>query len=177
MNLPLQAPWRGGRIRIGVSSPKRWNPLSPIIRWVLGTPYSHIWILLDDALFDMDMVLGAENDGFMLMPYDVFLQTSNVIKVYDPHPDYKLEVGLRKAVARIGEPYDKLGLIGMIWVKLGAWLKRKCRNPLASHRALFCSESVAYVLRESDVPEASMLVPEETDPAQVVKVLETMRSA
>jgi hypothetical protein len=169
------APWRGGRIRIGVSYPKKWNPLSPLIRWVMGTPYSHIWILLDDALFDEDMVLGAENEGFTLFPYERFLLTNNVVKIYDPHPDYHLEVGLRQAVTLIGEPYDKLGLLGMAWVMLGRWLKRKVRNPLASKKALFCSESVAMVLVKSAVPEAAMLIPERATPEDVVAVLDGMK--
>jgi len=171
------APWRGGRIRIGVSTPKRWNPLSPILRRVMGTPYSHIWILLDDALFDVDMVLGTETHGFQLIPYERFLKTNNVVMVYDPDPSYHLDVGLRAVAPLIGEPYDKVGLIGMAWVMLGRWLKRKVRNPLASSKALFCSESVALVLAKSAVPEAAMLVPELATPADVVAVLDGMKQA
>jgi len=169
--------WRGGRIRIGVSTPKRWNPLSPLLRWVMGTPYSHIWLLLDDALFDVDMVLGTEREGFQLIPYERFLRQNNVVMVYDPHPDYRLDVGLLAVVPLIGEPYDKVGLIGMAWVMLGRWLKRKFRNPLASAYALWCSEVIALVLAKSSVPEAAMLVPERATPEDVVSVLDGMRQA
>lgn len=172
-----EMPWRGGRIRIGVSTPKRWNPLSPLLRLVMGTPYSHIWILLDDALFDVDMVLGTETQGFQLIPYERFLKHNNVIMVYDPHPDYRLDVGLRAVAPLIGEPYDKVGLLGMAWVMLCRWMKRKARNPLASSRALFCSEAVALVLVKSVVPEAAMLVPDHATPEDVVSVLDGMKQA
>jgi len=171
------APWRGGRIRIGVSTPKAWNPLSPILRRIMGTTYSHIWILLDDALFDVDMVLGTEKQGFQLIPYTRFLQSNNVIMVYDPDPSYHLDVGLRAVAPLIGEPYDGLGLVGMAWVMLGRWLKRKFRNPLANPAALFCSESVAMVLVKSAVPEAAMLIPERATPEDVVCVLDNMKQA
>jgi hypothetical protein len=171
----MTTPWRGGRIRIGVSTPKKWNPLSPILRRIMGTPYSHIWILLDDALFDVDMVLGTETHGFQLIPYERFLKANDVVMIYDPHPSYRLDVGLRAVAPLIGEAYDKVGLLGMAWVMLGRWFKRKLRNPLASSKALFCSESVALVLTKSDVPEAAMLVPERATPADVVTVLETMK--
>jgi hypothetical protein len=171
------APWRGGRIRIGVSTPKRWNPLSPILRRIMRTRYSHIWVLLDDALFDVDMVLGTEKQGFQLIPYDRFLKSNDVIMVYDPDPSYHLDVGLRAVAPLIGEPYDGLGLVGMAWVMFGRWLKRKFRNPLANPKALFCSESVAMVLVKSAVPEAAMLVPERATPEDVVSVLDGMKLA
>jgi hypothetical protein len=169
--------WRGGRIRIGVSTPKKWNPLSPLLRRIMGTPYSHIWLLLDDALFDVDMVLGTEREGFVLVPYERFLRKNNVIMIYAPHPDYQLDVGLRAVAPLIGAPYDKVGLIGMAWVMFCSWFKRKVRNPLASSKAMFCSESVAFVLSKSAVPEASMLIPERATPKDVVRVLDVMQQA
>lgn len=169
--------WGGGRIRIGVSTPKRWNPLSPLLRWVMGTSYSHIWLLLDDALFDVDMVLGTETHGFQLIPYERFLKQNNVVMVYDPHPDYRLDVGLRAVAPLIGEPYDKVGLIGMAWVMFCRWMKRKVLNPLASSKAMFCSEAVALVLAKSSVPEAALLVPERATPEDVVDVLDLLKQA
>ena len=177
LHSPGTTTWRGGRIRIGVSTPKAWNPLSPLLRRIMGTPYSHIWLLLDDALFDVDMVLGTETHGFQLIPYERFLRQNNVVMVYDPDPSYRLDIGLRAVAPLIGEPYDKVGLIGMAWVMLGRWLKRKVHNPFASSKALFCSESVAMVLVRSDVPEAAMLIPERVTPADVVSVLDGMRLA
>ena len=170
--------WRGGRIRIGVSSPKRWNPLSPLLRRIMGTPYSHIWILLEDALFDIDLMLGTEKIGFVPLPYERFLEENNVIQVWDPDPSYKLEVGLYELVKRIGQPYDKVGLLGMAWVVAFArWFKRKVRNPLASAHAMWCSEAVAFLLTKSAVPEAAMLVPERATPEDVVAVLDGMKSS
>lgn len=143
----------------------------------MGTPYSHIWILLEDALFDIDMMLGTENIGFVPLPYERFLEESNVIEVFDPDPSYKLEVGLYELVKRIGQPYDKVGLLGMGWVvALARWFKRKVRNPLASSHAMWCSESVAFLLAKSAVPEAAMLVPERVTPKDVVEVLQMMRN-
>lgn len=168
--------WHGGRIRIGVSTPKKWNPLSPLIRRVMGTPYSHIWILLEDALFDIDMMLGTENIGFVPLPYERFLEESNVIKVWDPDPSYKLEVGLYELIKRIGQPYDKVGLLGMGWVvALARWFKRKARNPLASAHAMWCSEAVAFLLTKSAVPESAALIPASAQPVDVVRVLDSMK--
>jgi len=168
--------WRGGRIRIGVSTPKKWNPLSPLLRRVMGKPYSHIWILLEDALFDVDMMLGTEKIGFVPLPYERFLEENTVIQIWDPDPSYKLEVGLYELVKLIGQPYDKAGLLGMAWVAaLARWFKRKVRNPLASAHAMWCSEAVAFLLASSAVPEAAALVPERATPEDVVDILDRMR--
>jgi hypothetical protein len=109
------------------------------------------------------------------LPYERFLVENTVFKVWDPDPSYKLEVGLRELVLRIGQPYDKKGLLGMAWVvALSRWFKRRVRNPWTSPGAIFCSEAAAFLLTASSVPEAEGLDPERATPKDVVTILDRM---
>jgi hypothetical protein len=174
----VSAPWRGGRIRIGESTPKRWNPLSPILRRVMGTNYSHIWLLIEDAFMDLDFVLETGPHGLAFVPYAEFVKKHDVKYVQDPDPSYHLEVGVRALLDKyLDTPYNVRGLFGMAWVILARWLKLKARNPLVSSQGMFCSESVAFVLVQSAVPEAALLIPASATPADVVAVLDGMKLA
>ena len=143
----------------------------------MGTNYSHIWILIEDAFMDLDFVLETGPHGLAFVPYDDFIKKHDVKHIQDPDPSYKLEVGVRALLDKyLDTPYNALALFGMTWVvALGRWFKRKVKNPLASNRGMFCSESVAFVLVNSAVPESALLVPASATPKDVVDVVERMR--
>lgn len=77
-----------------------------------------------------------------------------------------------KMVDRLGEVYDYKGLFGMAWVELGRWLKKKWVNPWQSSDAMFCSELVAQVLKDSNYPGAEQFDPGSTDPEQLLRFFE-----
>jgi hypothetical protein len=80
---------------------------------------------------------------------------------------------MRKMVDRLGEAYDYQGLIGMAWVEIGRWLKKKWRNPWHSSNALFCSELIAQVMIDSSYPGSEKFSPESTDPEMLLQFFES----
>lgn len=154
---------------VGFSTPKRFNPLSWLVRKLTGSTVSHAWLLYRDHDFDLEMVMEAHEFGFRLLPYDTFQRHNVVVEVVNP--DVNLDIGLRMLARRLGSAYDYGGLIGMVVVLLGRWLKRKWRNPLASSHAMFCSEAVVLALQASDCERAKTLVASTTSPQALMEAL------
>ena len=148
--------------RIGFSTGTRM--LSRIIRWFSRSSVSHAWLLYWDVDFNRDMVLESTLEGVRIIPFDVFQKHNKIIKVFTP--SFSLKVGWAKVGEHLGECYDFTGLLGMIFVILGRWFKRRWRNPWNSTKGLFCSEFVASVLQWSQAPnteywDPSIMTPED----------------
>ena len=149
--------------RIGFSTTKAW--LSRLIRWFTGALVSHAWILYYDLDFACEMVLEATLEGVRIIPFEVFKQHNTIVKVFIPSDS--LKQGFAKVGATLGSTYDFTGLLGMLWVLLGRWFKKKLKNPWNSPRALFCSEFVAQVMRWSYYPGTEYWTPENMTPADL----------
>jgi hypothetical protein len=148
--------------RVGFSTSKTsW--VSAIIRWFTGGKSSHVFLVYWDVDFERDMVMEATQGGFKITP---FSHHGGLVKVVTPK--FPVEVGLRKAVDWLGEEYDYAGLLGMAWVELGRWLRRKWRNPWRSAKAMFCSEAVARVMQESSYPGTENWDPQSIDPEMLL---------
>ena len=153
-------------IRVGFSTDTS-SIISAVVRWFTGSKTSHVWLLFDDTFFGLPMVLESADVGFRLIPYENFkAQHNTVLAVLDP--PYPLDVGVREAAMWIGESYDYTGLVGSVFVLLGRWLKRKWRNPWASPKALFCTESVVRVMQASHYPGSETLDPTGTTPQDLL---------
>lgn len=163
-------------IRIGFSTSKR-NIFSAVIRWFTKSRVSHAWVLIHEPFFDMEMVLEATEFGFRMVPYETFRAKTNVIEVLTLGPSCPLDSAVKRAGRRLGEDYDFLGLFGGAIVQIGRWLKYKWRNPLASSRAMFCSEAVVYVLQDAGYPGADTLDPEATTPQDLLDFLRSSSCA
>jgi hypothetical protein len=94
----------------------------------------------------------------------------SIVKIVTPK--YPIEAGMNKMVDHLGDVYDYKGLFGMAWVELGRWLHKKWINPWHSSDAMFCSELVAQVLRDSNYPGSEQLDPASTDPEMLLKFFE-----
>jgi hypothetical protein len=136
--------------------------LSRIIRFFTDSGVSHAWVLYYDVDFGRDMVLEATLEGVRIVPYDVFQKHNKIVKVVSPKHDLKL--GFTKMGEALGEHYDFTGLLGMAWVMVGRWLRRKWHNPLVAASAMWCSEMVAWVLKWSSYPGTEFLDPHATSP-------------
>lgn len=143
--------------------------LSRIIRWFSRSSVSHAWLLYYDVDFNRDMVLESTLEGVRIIPFEVFQKHNKIIKVFTP--DFSLKVGLAKAGEILGEQYDFTGLLGMVWVMLGRWLRKKWHNPLDSTKGLFCSEFVANVLRWSGAPSTEFWDPSTMTPENLLEYL------
>jgi len=80
-----------------------------------------------------------------------------------------------KAGRYLGSHYDFFGLFGMSFVSLGRVLRRKWKNPCNSTKAMFCSELVATVLKDSRYPktETGDFVPSKLSPQDLLEFMET----
>lgn len=163
-------------VRVGFSTPNRFNPVSWLVRRLTRSKASHTWFLYWDSDLEMNMVMEAHELGFRLIPFDHFKRSNTVVALFDPR--CSIDVGL-KLIAReyLSSRYDFAGLLGMAWVKLGRWLKRKWRNPLQSARHLFCSEALALAMRLSDGYDDFKLDPEAVDPQTMLEYFEQDRLA
>lgn len=158
-------------VLVGFSSPRRWNPLSALIRRVMRSRASHAWLLVEDPLFKLRLVMEAHSTGFRLISFANFVRDNKVVAVVVPaHP---LEHGLTAAGGWLGDKFDVLGLFGIFLTLVARWFKRKAwKNPFTSSRALFCSEAVVRVLKAAHYPGAERLGNETTTPAELLAFLE-----
>ena len=142
--------------------------ISKIIRWFSAGRTSHTGFVYYDQDWSRDMVMEATQGGYRIVPFEHY--TNSLVAIFTPkHP---IEVGLAKSVDWLGQGYDYKGLIGMAWVELGRWLKRKWKNPLQSSNSMFCSEAVVRVLQGSAYPGAESFDPGSTDPETLLKFFE-----
>jgi hypothetical protein len=156
---------------VGFSTPRRWNPLSTLIRAMTRSRTSHAWLLVEDPVFELRLVLEAHSSGFRLVSFTRFVKDNVVVALVEPsHP---VEPGLPAAGTWLGESFDVLGLFGIFLTLVARWFKqRPWRNPFPSAGSLFCSESVVRTLRAAGYPGAERLAPEETTPGELLEFFE-----
>ena len=157
------------KVKVGFSTSN--SLVSRIIRWATGSKVSHTWLLLEDMVDGVSMVMQATGQGFQLITYERFLKGSTVVDVIDPKQP--IDVGVKDALQWLGEPYDTVGLVGMAWVELGRLFKRNWRNWLHSSSAMWCSESCIYVMQAAKYPGADKLVPSQVSPEDLLEFMKT----
>lgn len=153
--------------RIGFStSNTSW--VSAVIRWFTHGKVSHCFIVYYDEEWKRDMRLESEGGMGGCVKISTFNpDNKSIVKMFIPK--CSIEVGMAKMVDHLGEVYDYKGLLGMAWVELGRWLKKKWKNPWANPSRMWCSELIARVMLDSSYPGAETLVadPEVVDPEQL----------
>lgn len=149
--------------RIGFSTPKRFNPVSWLVRTITGSKVSHAFFVYHDVDFDMDMVMEAHELGFRLTPFERFKKKNQIVGLYVPKQS--VDVGLKYVAQQyLGTVYDYGGLIGEFVVMLGRWLKRKWKNPLRGSKNVFCSEAICIAMQKSPGYEHFEEDPDSVDP-------------
>lgn len=143
--------------------------VSKAIRCFTGSKVSHCFFVYWDEDFQRDMVMEATKGGFRIVPFAHYVD--QVVEIITPAHD--VDPGLKAAVDWLGTAYDYTGLIGMIFVEVGRWLKRKWKNPLQSAHAMFCSEVVLRSLQSANYPGADKLDPGSTDPQMLLDFLKS----
>ncbi|HYG67722.1 MAG TPA: hypothetical protein VD838_08690, partial [Anaeromyxobacteraceae bacterium] len=104
---------------VGFSTPRRWNPLSALIRAMTRSRASHVWLLVEDPLFGLRLVLEAHSSGFRLVSFTRFVKENRVVAlVRTAHP---LDRALPTAGEWLGESYDLLGLFGIFLTLVARW--------------------------------------------------------
>ncbi len=146
-------------IRVGFSTSNAWY--STLIRKVTKAKCSHAFLIM--SVLGQDLVFEEGVTGYSTRTLENMEKSgSTIVQVVVPKVD--LTVGMTWSLARLGQRYDYAGLFGMAWVMFWRALKKKVHNPLASNKAMFCSEEVTRVLQESGFPGSEKLDPPTTDP-------------
>lgn len=153
-------------VHLGFSTPRRFNPVSWLVRKLTGSTASHAWFLYYDQDFQMDMVMEAHELGFRLLPFSRFERENKVVAVFSPTCDFNL--GLKWAATWLGTAYDFTGLLGMAWVLIWRKLGKRVRNPLQRSHAMFCSEIATKALAKSGCEWAKRLRPSTVSPQQLM---------
>jgi hypothetical protein len=157
-------------VHVGFSTPRLWNPVSALIRRMTRSRTSHAWLLVEDPLFQLRLVLEAHSTGFRLVSFTRFVRSNKVVALVVPDPAHPLAGGLPAAGEWLGTKFDMLGLLGIFLTLVARWLvQRPWRNPFPTAGALFCSEAVIRVLKEARYPGAHRLADEETTPAELLE--------
>jgi hypothetical protein len=156
---------------VGFSTPRRWNPLSALIRAMTRSRTSHAWLLVEDPTFGLRLVLEAHTTGFRLVSFTRFVKDNKVVALVEPgHP---LEHALPQAGEWLGESFDVLGLFGIFLTLVARWFRqRPWRNPFPTASALFCSEAVVRTLKAARYPGSDALDDEATSPADLLAFFE-----
>jgi hypothetical protein len=155
------------RVFVGFSTPRTWNPLSALIRAMTRSRASHAWLLVEDPIFKLRLVLEAHSSGFRLVSFLRFVKENRVVALLQPR--VSVEGGLPAAGSWLGERFDVLGLFGIFLVLVQRWFKQgPLENPFPTSRALFCSEAVIRTLQAASYPGAADLDSEATSPAQLL---------
>ena len=159
---------------VGFSTPKAFNPVSWLVRKITKSRCSHAWVVYRDELFDRDMVMEAHELGFRTITFEHFSAKNDVVLMVPV--DVDVTPGLRILSTHLGEMYDYAGLFGMSFVLLGQRFKRllkkwhkRIRNPWASAKLMFCSESVVIMLQSSNSRMVEDLIAEDTSPQALME--------
>lgn len=81
------------------------------------------------------------------------------------------------ALRYVGSRYDFEGLIGMTWVMIGRWLRRKWKNPFRSAKNVFCSEAVIRAMLDSPGYGAACPLDPESSPEDLLLYFERSEGA
>jgi hypothetical protein len=158
-------------VYVGFSTPRRWNPLSALIRAMMKSRTSHAWLLVEDPLFQLRLVLEAHSTGFRLISFANFVRDNKVVAIAAPAGD--LARGMPEAGGWLGDQFDVLGLFGIFLTLVARWFRRRAwKNPFTSSRALFCSEAVVRVMKAARYPGAERLGDETTTPQELLAFFE-----
>jgi hypothetical protein len=138
---------------------------SRLVRLFTKSRASHSFLLV--VLEGNEFVLQADWNGVVLTPNGQYVKDNVVVDIV-PSP---VPIELSKALALADTPYDYSGFVGMAWVALGRWFKKKWKNPLNSRKALFCSEMIGNLLKDAGWAAASHLDTSSLSPQDLLDLL------
>lgn len=142
--------------------------LSRVIRRLTNSTVSHVAIGL--SLQGIPVLLQADIGGVQITTREKFLEKHTIVSEWE-FTSPGIEKVIAQGVKNIGERYDYLGLFGYLAVLIAKFFKRKIRNPLASRKAVVCSEFIASLDINGDfVPEWKGLDSEVTMPSDLLTI-------
>lgn len=151
-------------IYLGFSTTNIW--LSRLIRAATGSKYSHCWVRHGSAVWGGTWVTHADWPVVRQWPWKAATAKWTVKQMY--RPTFDIRPALAAVRSDFEARFDVPGLFGMVFVELGLkWFKRRIHNPLASPKAMFCSEFLAHILKAAALPGTADWDPRSLSPEDV----------
>ena len=152
------------------STSSMWT--SAIIRWFTRSRCSHV--MLGCEVMGIPMLLHCTDGGVQFTPRKQWFAENRLVAEYTFKPD--ISEGVKTATDLLGLRYDYMSLVGFVWVLFWRWLKYKVKNPLASARAMVCSEFILHVDHKDKIPEWNELEYETTTAEDLLVLCEKKQS-
>lgn len=131
-------------IVIGFSTPNKWKLLSWLIKILLRTSYSHVYLKFHSESLDRDIVYQASGLAVNFIGNHRFLDHHKVIREFKLNisPECHLST-LQFAVDKAGSPYSLRQLLGiLIYMLCGIKPKGEDQNTYV------CSELIGQIMQE-----------------------------
>ncbi len=147
--------------------------LSRVIRWLTNSEVSHA--CLGTEIFGEPVLIHSALDGdtgkngVQITPRDKWLEDNIIVAEYEIIPDVTENMG--PMIRLLRAKYDKMGLIGYLFVFMAMYLGRKIMNPLSHPTRYVCSRYVLQLDPHGDkIPEWKGVDPERTTPHDLLQL-------
>jgi hypothetical protein len=163
---------------VGFSTPRLFNLISWIIRLVTRSRASHAFLIFDDPVLSVRLVLEAHSTGYRLVGLDEFVVKNRIVALASSNEQAPagvqrlgdaIDAGLHATGIWLGARYDFKGLFGIFLALLrGLLSRRRFKNPFRSARSLFCSEAVVRTLQAGGHPAVASLDADSVGPQDLI---------
>lgn len=128
---------------IGFSQPNKRKIGAEVIKWYMGTPYSHVYLRVFSNYTGQNLVYQASHGSVHLRTYERFLGENRPVKEFSLDVDNdRLKQTITLAQKLLGAPYGYLGLIKLVF-------RRKIHGFIGDDSKSFhCSEFIATLFPE-----------------------------
>lgn len=117
---------------------------SKLIRWWIGTEYSHVYAVWNLSQQDRDILYQASHGDVNLISYDNFKRKNVVVKEFElQFSDEQFRKFSTKCIDLAGQPYSKLQLLQIFLSDIS-----KSRLSFRDQRGYICSELMAEMLED-----------------------------
>lgn len=138
-------------MKIVVGFSKTRSIPSKLIRWFLGTSFSHCYIRLWDPFWKTEQIFHSDFPGVVLTNAKIFEKENFPIEEFEVD-DEKLLESLRKNYNLLGTKYDYSALFGWGWtIAFQKWIKKKIEKPFDDPKEILCVEFVIKVLNDAKI--------------------------
>lgn len=130
-------------VTIGFSkSTKKFAIGSWIIRWYMGTPYSHVYMRFESPSMERSLIYEAVGAGVRFIGFEKWKQHAEEVDSFNLQlSDKNYKRLMQFCIDQAGDEYGFMQNLGLVWANI---FKRK-KNPLTSGEN--CSEEMGEILK------------------------------
>jgi hypothetical protein len=130
------------KITIGFSrSTKKFAIGSILIRWYMGTPYSHVYLRFESPAMERSLIYEAVGSGVRFVGFEKWKQHAKEVDSFEIWiEDENYKKLMQFCIDQAGDEYGFMQNLGIVWANI---VKSK-KNPLTSGEN--CSEAMGEVM-------------------------------